>query len=275
MSLIVVTLRTSIMLDRNKNMQLLTLLSLIFVVFLYFNYFYYDYIYLSLYPLYYAILGMFITCTLVNKYSNVLTKYGIPEFFLDWHTYLFIPFVFMLLYYFPSLIITLFQTGLWTEHFDYTSLVFPITYSCMLFLFTVSFYLFRQSGVNIVISFLFVFSIILGASAIYEPVFNIFYTYNGISGFYYESGMFAFSLSAFTSMKYWKFSHLFVIVSIIESILFLLWYYLAYGIPKTYLSYQFLFNALTKIVMFLLFFLLIWEGTKNKRMSLDNKEYHI
>lgn len=254
----------------------LDILSILFLMALTFYYFYH--FYASFLRILFVTVGTIVILTvtpylLIRKYKEKLYKYKIANFFMDWHHYLGFPFVLVFFYLSPSFPLFLVKIATWQTRFDYESLVFPFTYAFMVLTFIISFALLYRKRTHLLVSFIYAVSMVLGSSAIYELVFNIFFTYTGKLGFEYEMYMLLFTVSGLVSSKNWKFGKSFFISIVVEAVFFLLWNFLALGIPSSFNSYQFLFNLITKGLMFFIFVLPLWEGLKNTKTTTSIPKY--
>lgn len=168
--------------------------------------------------------------------------------------------VLVLFVVYPNLLLDLIGNGLWTGSFDYSSYVFPVTYAAALVVFSITI-LISWSRLGIVRSAFFGITLCLGAVGFFEMYFDIFQP-NSIP--YFHLAMSLYMLSGLVSVKYWKLDWRILVVLFVFVMGFNAWYLSGNHIPSSYTDViPLFFNALTKVMAFLLFFLPYYLGIRS------------
>lgn len=164
---------------------------------------------------------------------------------------------------YPSLVLELARNGTWTSSFNYSSAVFPVTYTTALILFVATVWL-SSRRIGLVHSLFYSVSLDFGAVGLFELVFDEFFPNTAYA---FKLGMFCFVLFGCVSFTRWKFSWLELSAVIVWISLFFGWVFLAPSIPTSRGdTVPFLFNALTKLAAFVVFFLPFLTGVLGWRV---------
>ena len=159
----------------------------------------------------------------------------------------------------PGLFLNLINNGLWMSSFDYSSYVFPVTYVTAIVVFSITM-LVSWGRLGIIRSAFYGITLCLGAVGFFEMYFDIFQP-NSIP--YFHLMMSLYMLSGLVSVKYWKLDWRVLVIVFSLVMGFNAWYLSGNQIPNSYIdAIPLLFNSLTKVMAYLLFFFPYYLGIR-------------